>query len=36
MTKKSLIITILIPLDPGHSEEAWVKNRRAHTIITAK
>ena len=24
------------PLDPGHSEEAWVKNRRAHTIITAK
>jgi peptidoglycan-associated lipoprotein len=24
------------PLDPGHSEEAWAKNRRAHTIITAK
>ena len=24
------------PIDPGHSEEAWTKNRRAHTIITAK
>jgi peptidoglycan-associated lipoprotein len=24
------------PLDPGHGEEAWAKNRRAHTIITAK
>jgi peptidoglycan-associated lipoprotein len=24
------------PLDPGHSEEAWAKNRRAHTIITGK
>ena len=24
------------PLDPGHTEEAWAKNRRAHTIITAK
>jgi peptidoglycan-associated lipoprotein len=24
------------PLDPGHSEDAWAKNRRAHTIITAK
>jgi len=24
------------PLDPGHDEEAWAKNRRAHTIITAK
>lgn len=24
------------PLDPGHSEEAWTKNRRAHTVITAK
>jgi len=24
------------PFDPGHSEEAWAKNRRAHTIITAK
>jgi peptidoglycan-associated lipoprotein len=24
------------PLDPSHNEEAWAKNRRAHTIITAK
>jgi peptidoglycan-associated lipoprotein len=24
------------PSDPGHNEEAWTKNRRAHTIITAK
>jgi peptidoglycan-associated lipoprotein len=24
------------PLDPGHNEEAWTKNRRAHTIITSK
>jgi len=24
------------PLDPGHTEEAWTKNRRAHFIITAK
>jgi len=24
------------PLDPNHGEEAWAKNRRAHTIITAK
>jgi peptidoglycan-associated lipoprotein len=24
------------PLDPGHNEESWAKNRRAHTIITAK
>jgi peptidoglycan-associated lipoprotein len=24
------------PLDPGQTEEAWAKNRRAHTIITAK
>jgi len=24
------------PLDPGHDEEAWAKNRRAHTIITSK
>jgi len=24
------------PSDPGHTEEAWAKNRRAHTIITAK
>ena len=24
------------PLDPGHNEEAWAKNRRAHTVITSK
>ncbi len=24
------------PLDSGHTEEAWAKNRRAHTIITGK
>jgi len=24
------------PLDPGHNEGAWTKNRRAHTIITGK
>jgi peptidoglycan-associated lipoprotein len=24
------------PLDPGHNEEAWATNRRAHTIVTAK
>jgi peptidoglycan-associated lipoprotein len=24
------------PLDPGHNEEAWAKNRRAHFIITSK
>lgn len=24
------------PVDPGHHEEAWAKNRRAHFIITAK
>lgn len=24
------------PFDPGHSEEAWAKNRRAHFVITAK
>ena len=24
------------PLDPSHNEAAWTKNRRAHTIITAK
>lgn len=24
------------PIDPGHNEEAWAKNRRAHFIITAK
>jgi peptidoglycan-associated lipoprotein len=22
------------PLDPGHNEEAWAKNRRAHFIVT--
>ena len=24
------------PLDPSHSEVAWSKNRRAHTVVTAK
>ena len=24
------------PLDPGHNEEAWAKNRRAHTVILSK
>jgi peptidoglycan-associated lipoprotein len=24
------------PLDPGHNEEAWTKNRRAHTVILSK
>ncbi len=24
------------PLDPGHNEEAWAKNRRDHTIILSK
>ncbi len=24
------------PVDPGHNEEAWAKNRRAHTVITSK
>jgi peptidoglycan-associated lipoprotein len=24
------------PLDPGHNEEAWAKNRRSHTIILSK
>jgi len=24
------------PLDPRHNEEAWAKNRRAHTIILSK
>ena len=24
------------PLDPSHREEAWAKNRRAHTIIVSK
>jgi len=24
------------PLDPGHSEEAWTKNRRAHIVVLSK
>jgi len=24
------------PFDPGHNEEAWAKNRRAHSIIVSK
>jgi peptidoglycan-associated lipoprotein len=24
------------PFDPGHTEEAWARNRRAHFVITAK
>jgi peptidoglycan-associated lipoprotein len=24
------------PLDPGHKEEAWAKNRRAHIIVLSK
>jgi peptidoglycan-associated lipoprotein len=24
------------PLDPGHNEEAWAKNRRDHFIVTSK
>jgi peptidoglycan-associated lipoprotein len=24
------------PFDPGHSEDAWSKNRRAHFVITSK
>jgi peptidoglycan-associated lipoprotein len=24
------------PFDPGHDEEAWAKNRRAHFLVTAK
>ena len=24
------------PLDPGHNEAAWAKNRRAHFVITSK
>ena len=24
------------PLDPGHNEEAWTKNRRAHSVIISK
>tara|TARA_B100000959_G_scaffold287499_1_gene373194 strand:- start:330585 stop:330959 length:375 start_codon:yes stop_codon:yes gene_type:complete len=23
-----------LPLDPGHTEEAWGKNRRAHFLVT--
>ncbi len=22
------------PLDPGHNEDAWAKNRRAHFVVT--
>jgi peptidoglycan-associated lipoprotein len=25
-----------MPLDPGHNEGAWAKNRRAHTVILSK
>jgi peptidoglycan-associated lipoprotein len=24
------------PFDPGHGEEAWARNRRAHFVVTAK
>jgi peptidoglycan-associated lipoprotein len=24
------------PLDPGHNEEAWGKNRRAHIVVLSK
>lgn len=24
------------PFDPGHTEEAWAKNRRAHFVVTGK
>jgi peptidoglycan-associated lipoprotein len=24
------------PLDPGHNEEAWAKNRRGHFIVLSK
>ena len=24
------------PFDPGHTEDAWSKNRRAHFVVTAK
>jgi peptidoglycan-associated lipoprotein len=24
------------PLDPGHTEEAWAKNRRAHIVVLSK
>jgi peptidoglycan-associated lipoprotein len=23
------------PFDPGHDENAWAKNRRAHFVVTA-
>ncbi|MDO9585323.1 MAG: peptidoglycan-associated lipoprotein Pal [Syntrophales bacterium] len=25
-----------LPLDPGHNEEAWAKNRRAHFVVSSK
>jgi len=25
-----------MPLDPGHNEEAWAKNRRAHFVVSTK
>jgi peptidoglycan-associated lipoprotein len=25
-----------MPLDPGHNEEAWAKNRRAHIVVLSK
>lgn len=25
-----------MPLDPGHHEEAWAKNRRAHFVILSR
>jgi peptidoglycan-associated lipoprotein len=25
-----------MPLDPGHNEEAWAKNRRAHFVVLSK
>lgn len=25
-----------MPLDPGHTEEAWAKNRRDHFVVTSK
>jgi peptidoglycan-associated lipoprotein len=25
-----------LPLDPGHNEEAWAKNRRAHFVVTPR
>ena len=24
------------PFDPGHTDEAWSKNRRGHFVITSK